>query len=67
MRLRHIARSLMGRAGVPRDHAEHCLGHVLPGVRGTYDRYALASLIERILNPPADNVTPLSRIFTSGC
>jgi integrase len=60
--LRRTARSLMSRAGVPSDHAERCLGHVMPGVRGTYDRHeyydekrrafeALASLIERIVNP----------------
>jgi integrase len=37
--LRRTARSLMSRAGVPSDHAERCLGHVIGGVRGTYDRY----------------------------
>jgi integrase len=37
--LRRTARSLMSRAGVPADHAERCLGHVMPGVRGVYDRY----------------------------
>jgi integrase/rubredoxin len=37
--LRRTARSLMSRAGVPADHAEQCLGHVMPGVRGVYDRY----------------------------
>ena len=46
------------------------LGHVIGGVRGTYDRHeylaekrhafeALAALIERIVNPPAANVAPL--------
>ena len=65
--LRRTARSLMSRAGVPSDHAERCLGHVLPGVRGTYDRHeyvaekrrafaALAAQVERIVNPPAGNV-----------
>jgi integrase len=60
--LRRTARSLMSRAGVPSDHAERCLGHVIGGVRGTYDRHeyreekrlafeALASLIERIVDP----------------
>ena len=59
--LRRTARSLMSRAGVPSDHAERCLGHVIGGVRGTYDRHeyheekrlafeALASLIERIVD-----------------
>jgi integrase len=37
---RRTARSLMSRAGVPTDHAERCLGHVIGGVRGVYDRHA---------------------------
>jgi integrase len=68
--LRRTARSLMSRAGVPSDHAERCLGHVLPGIRGTYDRHeylnekryafeALAALIDRIVNPD-DNIVALS-------
>jgi integrase len=68
--LRRTARSLMSRAGVNADIAERCLGHVISGVRGTYDRHAyfdekkrafeaLASLVERIVNPPADNVVEL--------
>lgn len=67
--LRRTARSLMSRAGVSSDHAERCLGHVLGGVRGTYDRFeyfeekrvafeALAALVERILDPQ-ENVVPL--------
>jgi integrase len=67
--LRRTSRSLMSWAGVPADHAERCLGHVIGGVRGVYDRYAylnekraaylmLAGLIERIVNPQA-NVLPL--------
>ena len=63
--LRRTARSLMSRAGVPTDHAERCLGHVMPGVRGVYDRHAylaekraafeaLATLVSRILNPTAN-------------
>lgn len=67
--LRRTARSLMSRAGVPSDHAELCLGHVLTGVRGTYDRHeyhaekkrayeALAAQIDRILNPQP-NIIPL--------
>jgi integrase len=63
--LRRTARSLMSRAGVPTDHAERCLGHVMPGVRGIYDRHAylaekraafeaLAALVFRILNPTAN-------------
>jgi integrase len=68
--LRRTSRSLMARAGVPSDHAEHCLGHVLGGVRGTYDRHsyhsekarayeALAALLERIIDPPAGNVVAI--------
>jgi integrase len=58
--LRRTARSLMSRAGVATDHAERCLGHVIGGVRGVYDRHeyhrekaqafeALAALIEQIV------------------
>jgi len=67
--LRRTARSLMSRAGVPADHAELALGHILGGVRGVYDRHsyrdekraafeALAAQIDRILQP-ADNVVQL--------
>jgi integrase len=66
--LRRTARSLMSRAGVPSDHAERALGHVIGGVRSTYDRFAyhdekqrafeaLAGQIDRILHPEA-NVIP---------
>ena len=64
-------RSLMSRAGVPTDHAERCLGHVIGGVRGVYDRHeyleekrrafeALASQVERIVDPAAEH-RPASR------
>jgi integrase len=67
--LRRTARSLMSRADISPDHAERCLGHVIGGVRETYDRHeyhtekqrafeALAAQIERIVNPPQD-VVPL--------
>jgi integrase len=67
--LRRTARSLMSRAGVNADIAERCLGHVIGGVRGIYDRHEyfeekkrafelLASQIDRIVNPQA-NVVPL--------
>jgi integrase len=69
---RRTARSLLSRAGIAADIGERCLGHVLPGVRGTYDRHsylpemtraydALATLIERIANPPKGNVTALRK------
>jgi integrase len=68
--LRRTSRSLMSRAGVPSDHAEHVLGHLLPGMKKIYDRHKyydekkaalekLASLIERIIGPPATKVTSL--------
>jgi hypothetical protein len=64
----------MGRAGVPTDHAERCLGHVIGGVRGVYDCWqyvpqmreayeALAGLIERIVDP-VDNVTAFAALRT---
>jgi integrase len=60
--LRRTCRSLMARAGVPRGHAERCLGHTIRGVEGTYNRHKyeaemlaayenLAMLIARILDP----------------
>lgn len=69
--LRRTARSLMSRAGVPAEHAERVLGHVIAGIQGTYDRHAyvdekraalekLAALIDRIINPPAENVAPIA-------
>jgi integrase len=62
--LRRTARTLLSRAGVNSDISERVLGHVMPGVRGTYDRFAyvdekrdalekLAALIDRILHPDA--------------
>ncbi|WP_246229953.1 tyrosine-type recombinase/integrase [Bradyrhizobium cytisi] len=68
--LRRTARTLMSRARVHPDHAERCLGHVISGVRGVYDRFefldekreafeALAALLSRILNPQA-NVADLA-------
>jgi integrase len=67
--LRRTARTLMSRAGVNADVAERVLGHVIVGVRGTYDRHefaeekrhaleALAGLIARILDSHP-NVVPL--------
>jgi integrase len=67
--LRRTARSIMSRAGVPSDHAERALGHVIGGVRGTYDKHqyhdekrrafeALAAQIECIVTPQ-ENVVPL--------
>jgi integrase len=67
---RRTARSLLSRAGVANDIAEMCLGHVLPGIRATYDRHkytepkrhafdALAALILRVVDPPEPNVIAL--------
>jgi integrase len=37
--LRRSARSLLSRAGVNSDIAERCMGHAIPGIRGTYDKH----------------------------
>jgi integrase len=47
--LRRTARSLMTRAGVPRDHAERVLGHSKPGLEG---RVPIA------LNNPTEKIYP---------
>jgi integrase len=70
--LRRTARTLMSRAGVSADVGERALGHVIGGVRGVYDKHtyhhemqqafeALAVLIQRIVAPPDDVVTPMRR------
>ena len=72
--LRRTSRSLMARAGVPREVAEQVLGHVIPGVEGVYNqhKYAaekrdalekLAGLIALIIDPPADNVKQLKPVY----
>jgi integrase len=66
--LRRTARTLLSRAGIHPDHAERCLGHIIGGIRGVYDRHefhaekkhafeALARQIDLLVNPPAGNVT----------
>jgi integrase len=70
--LRRTARSLMSRAGVTADVAERCLGHVIPGVRGVYDRHeyhrekqqayeALAALIDRIVKGTEADVVAIRK------
>jgi integrase len=65
--LRRTSRSLMSRAGAPSDHAEHVLGHLLPGMKKVYDRHKyydekrralerLAGMVDSIVNAPATNV-----------
>jgi integrase len=65
--LRRTARTLLARAGVDSDIAEHCLGHLPPAIRRVYDKHAYAeekrralerldALIDRILNPVGDAV-----------
>jgi integrase len=69
---RRSGRSLMSRAGVPADHAERVLGHVIGGVRGTYDRHAylpekqaalkkLAALVENLVSPSGARVVRLTK------
>jgi integrase len=67
--LRRTASTLMARAGVNERHAEQCLGHVIRGMEGVYNRHdyraerklayeKLSTLIEAIVHP-VDNVIPL--------
>ncbi len=68
--LRRTAKTLMSRAGIPGEHSERVLGHVIEGVEGIYDRYsylrektqalnALAGELQHILNPAPAKVLPL--------
>jgi len=69
--LRRTARKLMTRAGVRVDVGELALGHSIKGIRAHHDDpeeyqpmidaavQAVANEVERILNPPGDNVVPL--------
>jgi integrase len=68
--LRRTSRSQMSKAGVAREHAEECLGHVQKLIPGTYDRHdyysekkrayeKLATQLELIVNQPEGNVVPL--------
>ena len=63
----------MVRAGVRPDISERVLGHVIPGVEGVYDQHdylnekrtaleALATLLDRIVNPPIGNVVVLREL-----
>jgi integrase len=65
--LRRTSRSLMSRAGVPSDHGEHVLGHLMPGMRKVYDQYKyhdekrralerLAGMIASIVTAPGASV-----------
>jgi integrase len=69
--LRRTGRSLMSRAKVPSDHAERVMGHVIGGVRETYDRYEyleekrdalakLSALVGEIVSPPRVYVTQMA-------
>jgi integrase len=75
--LRRTAKTLMTRAGVRPNTSERVLSHVIPGVEGVYDRWGylpekydaltqLAALIERIINPPANNVASLDERRAKG-
>lgn len=70
--LRRTAKTLMRRAKVDSEISERVLGHAIAGVEGTYDRFAyrdekrdaliaLAGLLDRIINPPSDNVVRIGR------
>ena len=68
--LRKTARTLLSRAGIDREIAEKCLGHVEGGLVGTYDHHeakpekraafeALAREVERIVTGKTATVVPL--------
>jgi len=57
--LRRTARSLMSRAGVAPDHAERCLGHVIAGVRGVYDRHRFESEKQAALEALAKEIAAI--------
>jgi integrase len=68
--LRRTARTLMSRAGISVEIAEHMLGHAMPLIQETYDRHdylaakreafeKLANWITHIVSPPTGNVTRL--------
>jgi integrase len=65
--LRRTAKTLMARAGVAPHVSERCLGHVIGGVEGVYDRHSyasemrvayekLAALLDQIVEPKANIV-----------
>jgi integrase len=75
--LRRTAKTLMARAGVRPDISERVLAHVIPGIEGVYDRWGylpekhdaltrLAALVDRIINPLADNVALLDERRAKG-
>jgi integrase len=71
--LRRTSRGLLSQAGVRPDYAEQCLGHLVGGIDGTYNKYdymkekaeafdALAKWIALIVSPPeGDNVRQLRK------
>ena len=70
--IRRTCRSILSAQGVSNDIAERCLGHIMQGVRGVYDRYdyvaekrdALEKLAARLAIITADDATkviPLKR------
>lgn len=67
---RRTSRTWMSRAGVRSEIAERCIGHSVRGVEGIYDQHqfieerrrafiAVSELLQRILNPPPQNVVEL--------
>src|SRR5262249_32793401 len=68
--LRRTSRTLMSRPGVPSERAERCLGHVVGGVEGVYDKHGyylemkrayekLAAEIDSILRSPSAKIVQL--------
>jgi integrase len=59
--LRRTARSLMSRAEVNADVAERCLGHVILGVRGVYDRHKYIAEMGKAFEALAKEIAAIVR------
>jgi integrase len=59
--LRRTARVLMSRAGVLPDVGERCLGHVIGGVRGVYDRYEYQTEMAEAFEKLAEQIGNIQR------
>jgi integrase len=62
--LRRTVRTNLSRLGVPADVGERVLGHLIPGVRGRYDRYAYLAEKRDALQRWAAHVSTVTRVST---
>lgn len=64
--LRRTAKTLMTRNGVPHFHADRVLGHVIPGVGGTYDRHDYLNEKRKALEALAVEVARILEVRSTG-